>query len=84
STQPREQDEILRNKRGDVRIRFHWQAGGEGLAASRWARVAQRQSGAGMGISFVPRIGQEVLVRFVDDDIDQPIVVGALYNGRGE
>ncbi|WP_336764837.1 phage baseplate assembly protein V, partial [Achromobacter ruhlandii] len=79
-----EQDEILRNKRGDVRIRFHWQAGGEGLAASRWARVAQRQSGAGMGISFVPRIGQEVLVRFVDDDIDQPIVVGALYNGRGE
>ena len=84
-TQPKEHDEILRNKRGDVRIRFHWQAGGaEGEAASRWVRVAQRQSGAGMGISFVPRIGQEVLVRFLDDDIDQPIVVGALYNGRGE
>ncbi|MGE8656385.1 MAG: type VI secretion system Vgr family protein [Achromobacter sp.] len=83
-TQPKEQDEILRNKRGDVRIKFPWQAAGEGLAASRWARVAQRQSGAGMGISFVPRIGQEVLVRFLDDDIDQPIVVGALYNGRGE
>ncbi|WP_175211862.1 type VI secretion system Vgr family protein, partial [Achromobacter anxifer] len=78
-------DEILRNKRGDVRIRFHWQADGdEGLAKSRWARVAQRQSGAGMGMSFVPRIGQEVLVRFLDDDVDQPIVVGALYNGRGE
>ncbi len=78
-------DEILRNKRGDVRIRFHWQGGGaDGEARSRWVRVAQRQSGAGMGISFVPRIGQEVLVRFLDDDIDQPIVVGALYNGRGE
>ncbi|WP_241076340.1 type VI secretion system Vgr family protein [Achromobacter insuavis] len=84
-TQVKEQDEILRNKRGDVRIRFHWQANAaEGEAASRWVRVAQRQSGAGMGISFVPRIGQEVLVRFLDDDIDQPIVVGALYNGRGE
>ncbi len=85
AVQPREQDEILRNKRGDVRIRFHWQADdAEGLAKSRWARVAQRQSGAGMGMSFVPRIGQEVLVRFLDDDVDQPIVVGALYNGRGE
>ncbi|WP_197286777.1 type VI secretion system Vgr family protein, partial [Achromobacter sp. 2789STDY5608615] len=84
-TQAKEQDEILRNKRGDVRIRFHWQAhAADGEAASRWVRVAQRQSGAGMGISFVPRIGQEVLVRFLDDDIDQPIVVGALYNGRGE
>ncbi|WP_334163256.1 type VI secretion system Vgr family protein, partial [Achromobacter insolitus] len=85
AVQARGQDEILRNKRGDVRIRFHWQAEGEeGLAKSRWARVAQRQSGAGMGMSFVPRIGQEVLVRFLDDDVDQPIVVGALYNGRGE
>lgn len=84
-TQPKEQDEILRNKRGDVRIKFHWQGdAGDGEAKSRWVRVAQRQSGAGMGISFVPRIGQEVLVRFLDDDVDQPIVVGALYNGRGE
>lgn len=82
---PKAQDEILRNKRGDVRVRFHWQGEAkEGEARSRWVRVAQRQSGAGMGISFVPRIGQEVLVRFLDDDVDQPIVVGALYNGRGE
>ncbi|KGD90380.1 type IV secretion protein Rhs [Achromobacter sp. RTa] len=83
--QAKEQDEILRNKRGDVRIKFHWQGDAkDGEAKSRWVRVAQRQSGAGMGISFVPRIGQEVLVRFLDDDVDQPIVVGALYNGRGE
>jgi uncharacterized protein involved in type VI secretion and phage assembly/uncharacterized protein (DUF2345 family) len=85
AVQAQGEDEILRNKRGDVRIRFHWQADdAEGVAKSRWARVAQRQSGAGMGMSFVPRIGQEVLVRFLDDDVDQPIVVGALYNGRGE
>ncbi|CAB3707940.1 type VI secretion system Vgr family protein [Achromobacter piechaudii] len=84
ATEASGEDEIHRNARGDVRVRFHWQADGEGLAKSRWARVAQRQAGAGMGMSFVPRIGQEVLVRFLDEDIDQPLVVGALYNGRGE
>jgi len=78
-------EEIHRNRRGDVRVRFHWQeAQSDGEAHSRWARVAQRQSGAGMGMTFVPRIGQEVLVRFLDDDIDQPVIVGAVYNGRGE
>ncbi|OZI30711.1 type IV secretion protein Rhs [Bordetella genomosp. 10] len=78
-------EEIHRNRRGDVRVRFHWQeAQSDGEAHSRWARVAQRQSGAGMGMTFVPRIGQEVLVRFLDDDVDQPVVVGAVYNGRGE
>lgn len=77
-------NEIYRNARGDVRVRFHWQGQEEGVASSRWVRVAQRQAGAGMGMSFVPRIGQEVLVRFLDDDVDQPLVVGALYNGRGE
>ncbi len=84
ATEAQGEDEIYRNARGDVRVRFHWQADGEGLAKSRWARVAQRQAGAGMGMSFVPRVGQEVLVRFLDEDIDQPLVVGALYNGRGE
>lgn len=84
ATEASGEDEIHRNARGDVRVRFHWQADGDGLAKSRWARVAQRQAGAGMGMSFVPRIGQEVLVRFLDEDIDQPLVVGALYNGRGE
>ncbi|CAB3911042.1 type VI secretion system Vgr family protein [Achromobacter pulmonis] len=84
ATEASGEDEIHRNARGDVRVRFHWQSTGEGLANSRWVRVAQRQAGAGMGMSFVPRIGQEVLVRFLDEDIDQPLVVGALYNGRGE
>ncbi|MFC4278621.1 type VI secretion system Vgr family protein [Achromobacter aloeverae] len=80
-----DREEIHRNRRGDVRVRFHWQeAQCDGEAHSRWVRVAQRQSGAGMGMTFVPRIGQEVLVRFLDDDIDQPVVVGAVYNGRGE
>ncbi len=75
------------NARGDVRVRFHWQRPEEihqDNRSTRWIRVAQRQAGPGMGWQWLPRIGQEVLVRFVDGDIDQPIVVGALYNGRGE
>ncbi|WP_369631606.1 phage baseplate assembly protein V [Variovorax sp. V35] len=37
-----------------------------------------------MGWQWLPRIGQEVLVKFVDLDVDQPVIVGALYNGRGD
>jgi uncharacterized protein (DUF2345 family) len=64
-----------------VRIRFHWQ---DQRACACWVRVAQRSAGAGTGSQFLPRIGQEVLVQFLENDIDRPIIVGALYNGRGE
>jgi len=47
-------------------------------------RVAQRAAGGGMGSQFLPRIGQEVLVQFLENDIDRPVIVGALYNGQGE
>jgi len=36
-----------------------------------------------MGWQWLPRIGQEVLVKFVDLDVDQPVIVGAVYNGCG-
>jgi Rhs element Vgr protein len=78
---PNGADEIYCDKLGRVRIRFHWQDRGD---ASCWVRVAQRSAGGGMGSQFLPRIGQEVLVQFLESDIDRPIVVGALYNGRGE
>lgn len=71
---------------GRVRVRFHFQ-GDQGTATaadSCWLRVAQRYAGPGVGSQFLPRIGQEVLVGFLDGDIDRPMVVGALYNGQGE
>ena len=74
-------DEIYCDKLGRVRIRFHWQQDG---SATCWVRVAQRSAGGGMGSQFLPRIGQEVLVQFLENDIDRPIIVGALYNGQGE
>jgi type VI secretion system secreted protein VgrG len=73
--------EIHCDKLGRVRIRFHWQQDG---SATCWVRVAQRSAGGGMGSQFLPRIGQEVLVQFLENDIDRPIIVGALYNGQGE
>lgn len=70
---------------GEIRVRFPWQLGERADdRSSRWVRVAQRQAGAGMGWQWLPRIGQEVLVKFQEDDIDQPVVIGAMYNGQGE
>ena len=74
-------DELYCDRLGRVRIRFHWQ---ETADATCWVRVAQRSAGGGMGSQFLPRIGQEVLVQFLENDIDRPIIVGALYNGQGE
>ncbi|WP_020651645.1 type VI secretion system Vgr family protein [Massilia niastensis] len=81
SDHPSGPDELYCDRLGRVRIRFHWQDSG---AATCWVRVAQRSAGGGMGSQFLPRIGQEVLVQFMENDIDRPIVVGALYNGQGE
>jgi type VI secretion system secreted protein VgrG len=80
SDRPNGADEIYCDRLGRIRIRFHWQESD----ASCWVRVGQRSAGAGMGSQFLPRIGQEVLVKFLDNDIDRPIVAGALYNGQGE
>jgi type VI secretion system secreted protein VgrG len=77
---PNGADELYCDRLGRVRIRFHWQEG----TASCWVRVAQRAAGGGMGFQFLPRIGTEVLVKFLEGDIDRPIIVGALYNGQGE
>ena len=74
-------DEIYCDRLGRVRIRFHWQ---QETGATCWVRVAQRAAGGGMGSQFLPRIGQEVLVQFLENDIDRPVIVGALYNGQGE
>jgi len=74
-------NEVYCDRLGRVRIRFHWQDGGD---ATCWVRVAQRLAGGGIGSQFLPRIGQEVIVQFIENDIDRPLIVGALYNGQGE
>jgi type VI secretion system secreted protein VgrG len=56
-------------------------------SAGTWVRVATPMApiaGANWGSNAIPRVGQEVLIDFMDGDIDRPVVVGALYNGRGQ
>ncbi|HCY64592.1 MAG TPA: hypothetical protein DHV59_17570 [Oxalobacteraceae bacterium] len=66
---------------GRIRIRFHWQTEESNTC---WVRVTQLFAGPGYGAQFIPRIGQEVLVKFFGNDIDRPIVNGVLYNGQGQ
>lgn len=52
--------------------------------AGTWVRVATAIAGANWGSNMIPRVGQEVLVDFLDGNIDRPVVIGSLYNGRGQ
>jgi uncharacterized protein (DUF2345 family) len=89
STAPNGADELYTDALGRIRVQFHWQsaAGADPRPDNRsscWVRVAQRWAGGGMGWQQIPRIGQEVLVDFLDGDIARPVVLGSLYNGRGD
>ena len=82
--------EIHTDRLGRIRVRFDFQDSqaqtqpANSSNASTWVRVMQRFAGPGMGWQFIPRVGQEVLVDFMDGVIERPIVIAALYNGQGE
>jgi len=76
-------EEIHTDKLGRVKVRFYWDHRGEATGGQAiWARVIQPWAGKGWGAQFIPRVGTEVAVAFVDGDPDRPIVIGGLYNGR--
>jgi uncharacterized protein involved in type VI secretion and phage assembly len=83
--------EVFADGLGRVRVRFPWEPpdeSGDPLAKppfqsganSAWLRVSEGWAGRGWGTQFLPRIGQEVLVDFIDGDPERPIIVGRLYN----
>ncbi|GMV49632.1 type VI secretion system tip protein VgrG [Nitrospirales bacterium NOB] len=75
-------EEIYTDKHGRVKVQFHWdREGNRDEKSSCWVRVAQVWAGTSWGAMFIPRIGQEVLVEFLEGDPDQPIVTGRVYNG---
>ena len=78
-------EEIYADATHRVRVQYFWQK--QQTADDRntaWVPVMQRAAGPTRGAGFLPRIGQEVLVGFLDGQLDQPVVLTSLYNGRGE
>lgn len=75
-------EEIWTDKLGRVKVQFPWDKEGKNdETSSCWLRVATAWSGNGFGAQFIPRIGQEVVVSFIDGDPDKPLITGCVYNG---
>ncbi|WGS49976.1 type VI secretion system tip protein VgrG [Paraburkholderia sp. D15] len=70
------------DSQGRLRVRFHWQADND--SGTYPTRAMQRLASDGHGLQQMQRIGQEVLVQFDHGLIDRPIILGGLFNGRGE
>ncbi|HKV48571.1 MAG TPA: type VI secretion system tip protein VgrG [Candidatus Acidoferrales bacterium] len=74
-------EEICVDKFGRVKVQFFWDREGQSNdQSSCWMRVAQPWAGQGWGAIFIPRIGQEVVISFLEGDPDHPIVTGSVYN----
>ena len=76
-------EEIYTDKHGRIKVQFHWDREGKfDENSSCWIRVAQIWAGKSWGGINIPRIGQEVVVAFLEGDPDQPLVIGSVYNGE--
>jgi type VI secretion system secreted protein VgrG len=74
-------EEIWTDKYGRVKVQFHWDRyGEENENSSCWVRVSHPWAGKNWGAVAIPRIGQEVIVSFIEGDPDQPIITGRVYN----
>ncbi|MDN6887706.1 type VI secretion system tip protein TssI/VgrG, partial [Variovorax sp. CAN2819] len=74
-------DELHVDDHGRVKVHFHWDRYDESNEKSTcWIRVSQPWGGKGWGGYFIPRIGQEVIVDFLNGDPDRPIIMGRVYN----
>jgi type VI secretion system secreted protein VgrG len=71
-------EEIATDEFGRIKIRFHWERKDR---PGSFVRVAQVWAGRGWGFQFLPRVGHEVIVDFVEGDPNRPIIIGSFYNG---
>jgi type VI secretion system secreted protein VgrG len=79
----KEGEEIWTDSYGRVKVQFHWdRKGNSDENSSCWVRVAQGWAGQGWGSLFIPRVGQEVVVSFLNGDPDRPLVTGSVYNAE--
>jgi type VI secretion system secreted protein VgrG len=73
--------DIVTDEHARVKVQFHWDRLGENNASSScWVRVATPLAGNGWGMISLPRLGQEVVVDFLEGDPDQPLITGRVYN----
>lgn len=77
-----EGQEIHTDELGRVKLRFRWDYRGDGkVSTAVWVRVTQPWGGNNTGWSFIPRVGTEAAVAFLDGDPDRPVVIGQFHNG---
>jgi type VI secretion system secreted protein VgrG len=75
-------EEIAVDEHGRVKVQFHWdRRDAHDETSSCWVRVSQAWAGDGYGSVFLPRIGHEVIVDFIEGDPDRPIITGRIYTG---
>jgi len=78
-------DEIYTDKYGRVKVKFHWDRYSKADEnSSCWIRVAQVWAGKNWGAIYIPRIGQEIIVEFLEGDPDRPIITGRVYNDQAK
>jgi len=74
-------EEIWTDKHGRVKVQFYWDRDGKkDENSSCWVRVAGTWAGKNWGFVQIPRIGQEVIIDFIEGDPDRPIITGRVYN----
>lgn len=76
-------EEIHCDEHGRIKVKFPWDRDEKkDDSSSCWIRVNQPWGGVSYGGMFIPRVGQEVLVQFLEGDPDRPVVIGRVYNGE--
>jgi type VI secretion system secreted protein VgrG len=76
-------EEIYTDEYGRIRVQFFWdRQGKKDEKSSCWIRVAHNWAGKQWGMIFIPRVGMEVLVDFIDGNPDHPLVTGCIYNAE--
>lgn len=75
-------EEIHTDEHGRVKVQFHWdREGKKDENSSCWIRVSHSWAGQHWGAIYIPRIGHEVIVDFIEGDPDRPLITGRVYNG---
>ena len=77
-----EGEEIWTDQHGRIKVRFPWDRNAADDKNAPWIRVSQAAAGKGVGAFFLPRIGHEVVITYINGDPDRPLVTGSVYNGN--